>query len=51
MAVIESIFDFAARRPGTYFGICIAAGFVARLAMAHGDWALFFNPMFPLLNR
>jgi len=26
-----------------------AIGSVIRIAMAHGDWSLFFNPWFPML--
>ena len=46
-----AVAHFAGRRPGVYLSCCLAIGFAARLAMAHGDMRLFINPLFPLFIR
>lgn len=47
---MRTIIDFAERRPGLYLGLCLVAGTLIRLAMAHGDVGKFMNPFWPLLG-
>ncbi len=48
---MRSIVSFAERRPAVYLAGCCLLGFTIRLGMAHGDWGLFFDPLYPLIHR
>jgi hypothetical protein len=45
------ITSFAQTYPRTYLAGCLALGTLLRLAMAHGDWGLFMDPLYPLIHR
>ena len=47
-ATMDRLFRFAQARPGAYLAACMAAGLLIRMGLAHGDWALFLNPFWPL---
>jgi hypothetical protein len=48
---MRSIVSFAERYPAVYLAGCCLLGFTIRLGMAHGDWGLFFDPLYPLIHR
>jgi len=45
------IISFAESNPRTYVLGCLALGTILRLGMAHGDWGLFMDPLYPLIHR
>lgn len=45
------IISFAQAYPKTYLTGCLALGTLIRLSMAHGDWGLFMDPLYPLIHR
>lgn len=47
---MKSFLDFTDRHPIAYYALCCVFGMAIRLWMAHGDWGLFFNPLFPLFR-
>lgn len=46
-----SIIRFAERNPRTYLVLCLAVSTLIRLAMAHGNMHLFFDPLYPVFRR
>lgn len=48
---MRAIISFAEANPKTYLIGCLALGTALRLAMCHGDWALFVDPLYPLIHR
>lgn len=46
-----TIVNFATKHPAAYLTGCVIVGFTLRFAMAHGNWGLFFNPLYPLFVR
>jgi hypothetical protein len=47
---MNSFLRFVENNTRIYYSACILGGMAIRLTMAHGDWSLFFNPMWPLIR-
>ena len=45
------IISFAQAYPRAYLAGCLALGAIIRLGIAHGDWGLFMDPLYPLIHR
>lgn len=50
-APMVSIIRFAERNPKTYLVLCLVISALIRLAMAHGNIHLFFDPLYPVFRR
>jgi len=49
--LVIRIISFAENNPKAYIFGCFALGTILRLAMCHGNWGIFMDPLYPLIHR